>query len=108
MSFDEWLSPAMSITDQADADQYFNDSVAYLQEITGFEKDIAEKTIRTNLGYFAGYYDHPTRLRIEKLFSCEHPILGNASDGELTPQEIFSIGVKWGQEALKKVKENDK
>jgi hypothetical protein len=33
-------------------------------------------TVRDNLGYFAGYYDHDTRARVERLYQCEHPVFG--------------------------------
>lgn len=48
---------------------------------------------KSNLGYFAGYYDDDTRRRIEKLFQCSHPIFGSIEKmGTPTAEESFSAG----------------
>jgi len=76
----ECLHPAMKITDADDAAQYLRDYVAFIQ---GFldkkprqDGMTAEQIAKTNLGYFAGYYDDETRERVELLFACKHPIFG--------------------------------
>ena len=57
-------TPAMHITDQAEADAYFEQLVAHgMRE--GISREIAEKIERANLGYFAGYYSHEVRARVE-------------------------------------------
>jgi len=37
-------------------------------------------------------YDNDTRLRVEQLFNCAHPIFGEASNGTPTPKEAFEMG----------------
>ncbi len=68
--------PAMMITDQAEADAYFERCVDHMMRV-GHDRLEAEDIERQNLGYFAGYYDSKTRERVERLFRCSHPILGN-------------------------------
>lgn len=80
LSARESLGPAMQITDKDDADQYLKSYINYLQ---GFldktprdDGMTAEQIAKKNIGYFAGYYDEKTRIRVESLFDCEHPIFG--------------------------------
>jgi hypothetical protein len=89
--------PAMAITDQAEADRYFEELVAHCISLGGgMEREQAEEIERSNLGYWAGYHDRETRLRVEELFRCEHPILGKAKDNDWTPEELLGIGALLG------------
>jgi hypothetical protein len=45
------------------------------------------------LGYFAGYYDHATRERVERLYRCAHPVFGSASAGPPTAESAILSGV---------------
>jgi hypothetical protein len=74
-------TPAMSITEPHVACRYLQQCVAYYMDFGG-TKENAEAAVKQNLGYHAGYYDHETRLRVEKLFDCVHPSLGAASNGQ--------------------------
>ena len=80
LTYGEALDPAMGITDQDDAQQYFKEYVSYLEghlERDPRDDDMtAEEIARINLGYYAGYYDRETRKRVEELFSCVHPVFG--------------------------------
>jgi len=93
----EKYKPAMSIMDQATADEYFEVLVEHTMRIAGKSRVEAESIERKNLGYVAGYYGHEVRLRVEKLFMCQHPMLGRASDGRPTPEEAFDAGVRWAE-----------
>lgn len=73
----EKYGPAMSVTDQAEADSYFGDCVLHSMSF-GKSRAEAEAIERANLGYFAGYCDHETRARVERLFRCSHPVFGAA------------------------------
>lgn len=90
----EVLGPAMEVTDQAEADAYFE---AMLRHVTSREprldREVAEKNLRDHIGYWAGYYSHETRLRVERLFRCEHPVFGPAAKGPPGPEEAFRAGV---------------
>jgi hypothetical protein len=73
MTVDERLDPAMVITDQGDADDYFAALVKW-QELHKVAD--AETVVKANLGYYAGYMSDSTRARVESLYSTRNPILG--------------------------------
>jgi hypothetical protein len=78
LTYEESLSPAMKITEQEDADQYFKD---YVEWMTKNFKDAdgkytPEEVCKINLGYYAAYYDLETRERVERLFITRHPVFG--------------------------------
>jgi hypothetical protein len=109
MTYHETLDPAMQITDQTEADQYFEALVVRL--MTFFEKTRkeAESITKTNLGYYAGYYNAETRERVERLFHCEHPYFGKiAEKGPPSADEAFNIGRKLGEEMKEKANDGRK
>jgi hypothetical protein len=99
LTYGECLSPAMEITDKADADQYKRDYIAFteraLKENPNPDKNLtAEKIVNINLAYFAGYYSAETRERVERLFECAHPVFGAIADnGAPTSEQAFQAGV---------------
>lgn len=71
----ELYGPAMRITNQGEADEYFERLVARAME-HGLTRETAEARERENIAYYAAYgFD---RQRIEHLFKCAHPIFGTA------------------------------
>lgn len=91
--------PAMKITEQVEADAYFERCVEHTMSF-GKGREEAESIERQNLGYFAGYCSHETRHQVERLFRCSHPIFGAiAKVGAPTPEEAFQIGLERGQAA---------
>lgn len=92
LTIGEAYGPAMEITEQGEADEYFE---LLVRRSVKFERQTwrkAEEIIRSNLGYYAGYYDSETRARVEKLFNCVHPFFGPISKGEPTAEEAFELG----------------
>jgi len=71
----ERYDPAMAITDQDEADRYFETLVTMAMS-KGLERDAAEVQERHNLAYYAGYFNAETRARVERLFACQHPAFG--------------------------------
>jgi len=47
------------------------------------------------LGYFSGYYDTKTIQRVQKLFSCKHPIFGSVVP---TADEAFKMGQEFASQ----------
>jgi hypothetical protein len=93
----ESYDPAMKITDQKDALEYFEALVLRNMERSGHSRKEAEDIERQNLAYYAGYFDGETRRRVERLFSCAHPVFGAiAEKGEPTPEEAFKMGTELG------------
>ena len=80
LTYGECLDPAMMITEEADAEQYKADYIAYIQRFLDQELREDDKTpeeiANINIGYYARYYDSETAARVQKLFKCSHPILG--------------------------------
>jgi hypothetical protein len=101
LTYGEALGPAMKITDKEDAKQYFEKYVEYLDKANkeeGNEVD-AKAIAKTNLGYYAGYYDPETYARVMNLYDTVHPFFGKEWP---TPQNAFNIGIMKGTEAREK------
>jgi len=97
LTFGECLGPAMEITDPQDAQQYLTEYAKYTQKFLDKEpRDddmTAEQICKVNLGYFAGYYDNETRVRVEELFTCSHPVFGSIkNNGSPSPEQAFNMG----------------
>jgi hypothetical protein len=102
----EKYDPAMQMTDQAEADEYFRMCVEHTAEwliqdgkanTMSEAMPKAEVIERTNLGYYAGYYSTETRERVERLFRCEHPVFGAiAANGQPSTADALIAGVKAG------------
>lgn len=89
---------AIHITDQAEADEAFRALVAECQRsVSGISVEGCERIQRDNLAYFAGYYGHATRLRVERLYKCVHPVFGPAINGEPTEEEAYRLGREMGE-----------
>ena len=94
----EVYGPAMQIKTQEEADAYL-EKVAQAHAAM-FDGNLAQAkaALRSNLAYYAGYYDAETRARIERLFKCEHPYFGAiAEKGQPTPEEAFAMGKELGE-----------
>lgn len=97
LTYGECLGPAMKITDESDAKQYFVDYAAFIQKHLDakprHDAQTASDIARINLSYYAGYYDNGTRERVERLFECSHPAFGAiAKNGAPTVKEAFDAG----------------
>jgi hypothetical protein len=94
----EKYGPAMEITEQAEADAYFEQCVEHTMTF-GRTRHEAETIERANLGYYAGYYDAATRERVERLFACAHPVFGKIDRfGAPTADEAFAAGLRHATE----------
>lgn len=98
----ERYSPAMAITDQAKADEYFEELVEEQIRFGKVTRERAEEIERQSLGYYAGYYDTATRARVEQLFHCEHPVFGSVvKEGEPAPERALIAGLRMGANELR-------
>lgn len=89
---------AMEIQTAEEAQAYFAELVRWCVAKWGKTEEESAALMKTNLGYFAGYYDHATRQRVETLFDCEHPVFGSiAKNGAPTHEEAFKKGVQIGK-----------
>jgi hypothetical protein len=95
----EIYGPAMKITDPEDAQNYFNNIVHYMFFIDPTRTEEEHFQIqKSNLGYYAGYYDMETAARVQRLFQCVHPIFGNLNP---TAEEAFELGKRWAKGEIK-------
>lgn len=92
MTIGEAYGPAMKITDQAEADEYFERLVERAVSCEGMTREGAERQERSNLGYYARYYSNETRARIETLFRCAHPGFGPISGSAPSVEEALEMG----------------
>ncbi len=92
VKYGDKYGPAMEIAEQADADAYFERCVRHMMS-RGKSRAEAEKTERGNLGYYAGYYSQEVRVRVERLFRCQHPVFGAIeNDGAPTSEQALKVG----------------
>ena len=57
----------------------------------------AEMISKSNLGYFAGYYNSEVYETINKAYGAVHPVFGG-NPFDISPEEVY----KWGLEARTK------
>jgi hypothetical protein len=94
---------AMEVRTQEEADAAFEDLVKQCMYGRPCDRQTAEQIQRSNLGYYAGYYNEETRERIERLFKCAHPIFGPiANNGSPTPERALKLGMAMGKKARAK------
>ena len=94
ITFGDKYGPAMKITDQAEADAYFERCVLHTMTF-GRDRAEAEQTERINIGYYAGYYDGETQERVNQIFRTTHPIFGASRP---TPEQAFEAGKRMAEE----------
>ena len=93
MTIGEAYGPVVEIDSQDDADTYFELLVErHMRICPEHSREEATSVQKSNIGYYAGYYGHETRLRVESLFACRHPLLKPAAQGKVTPEEAFRAG----------------
>jgi hypothetical protein len=102
MTTGELYGPAMKITDQDTADEYFAALIKHSQEqLSEHGKDISKEQIaemiRNNLGYFAGYHGPAVRERVATLFGAQHPIFGVDT---VTAAQAFERGRQLAEELV--------
>lgn len=82
--------PAMEVQTKGEADAYWELCVSHTMKRFGKTREEAEIVERSNIGYFAGYYDSETSARVLDLFGSEHPIFGTRRP---SPDEAMMAGV---------------
>jgi len=103
ITMDGKYRPAMKITEEAAADEYFEACVNHCIRMSGVTRLQAEVIEKTNLAYFAGYFDEETRRRVERLFNCVHPFFGSIKEqGAPEPDVAFNMGIAIGEAQQKR------
>lgn len=100
-TFAALLDPAMQIAQARDheaAEAFIEAYTTYLIDMWDHTPESAHETIQINLGYYAGYYDHATRVAVQEVFGAVHPVFGAVNP---TPEQAFdagqqaAMGIKW-------------
>lgn len=95
-TYGDLYDPAMEVKTKEEALAYLDRIVRYQKAISG-HKNIDLVGLKKNIGYWAGYRDHETRERVERLFECEHPAFGAIKDvPPPTPGEALLLGINRG------------
>ncbi len=97
MTYGECYGPAMEITDPEEAKEYLEALIERDIRVFGKTPEEAHALEMTKLGYYSGYYDHQTGVRVNQLFGAVHPILGAPSDEPIAPEEAFAAGKAWAE-----------
>lgn len=81
---------------QEEATELFSDLLEYgIDQEPDKDPAQIEATMRSNLGYYAGYYSLETQQRVEKLYGAVHPIFGTSfRETPITPVETFQMGAE--------------
>lgn len=71
--------------------EYARSIIEANEKVTTYEE--ALNIAKSNLGYFAGYYDRETYERINEAYGAVHPVFkGNPFN--IDPEEAYTMGVK--------------
>lgn len=74
----ELYGPAVEAKTQEEADALFKGLVEYcMSRNSELNLESAAALVRTNLGYYSGYYDNDTVKRVQRLYICTHPVFGD-------------------------------
>ena len=70
----------MAITDKAEADEWFRLIVEWALSFNGEREMLtteqAIERVRSNIGYWSGYYNPEVQERMRNLFGSYHPFFG--------------------------------
>lgn len=97
-TYGEMINEALSIDNQEDADKFFIKEVKVMQDANpDWSPEKCASTVRSNLGYMAGYYSQEVSEHVKKFWGANHPIFGKPGYwGKVTPKEAFEKGQEMG------------
>lgn len=100
--FDKLLANAAKATNASEAEKCFNALVACLsRDLIYCSIDQIENIIRDYLSYNS-VTDNDLRIKIESLYSCEHPWFGKATkEKPITASDAYKMGLEYGAQFLK-------
>ena len=92
------MKEALEITTQEKADKWLVTRVEEMNKNNPtWTWERCAETVRSNLGYMAGYYDSSVAQHIHKFFGANHPIFGGHDyHKKTTPQTAYDKGMAEG------------
>ncbi len=98
LTYIDICAPAMEITTKTEAAAYLAGYVDSIMTNKGISVEEATSIAKSNLSYYAGYYDSEVRRRVERLFECKHPVFGSIEElGLPTHEESLELGINMGR-----------
>lgn len=91
--FDEALNIAKYTP--SNARDFLDKYARYIESVAGITYGEALDRAKSNLGYFAGYYDKYTCDLIYEVYCTEHPIFGKKPYG-VSAEDAFLAGLEAG------------
>ena len=96
----EIFNTALDVAETGDGDRcqaFLTSYVEYIVSESNNNVAEAENIAKSNLGYFAGYYNSEVYETINKAYGAVHPVFGG-NPFEVSPEEAY----KWGLESRTK------
>ena len=82
-------------TDNDEAQDFFYQYVNHISFVNKYSWDKSIEIAKSNLGYFAGYYNQEVCDIIYKTYQCSHPIFGD-KPFSVDPEEAYRKGLEMG------------
>lgn len=95
----EIFNTALDIANTADSDRcqaFLTSCIEYIMSKNNCNIAEAERIAKSNLGYFAGYYNNSVYETINKAYGAVHPVFGR-NPFEVTPEEAYRNGLEAGR-----------
>jgi len=94
-SFGDIFNKALELAREGDKEKTSEFRELYISYILENADDVAtremaEKRMSDNFGYYAGYYGDSVRKMMQKYYGAVHPVFGNCYD--VTPKEAYECG----------------
>lgn len=83
-------------TDSYEAKEFFREYINWISTNNHCSEDEATEIAKSNLGYFAGYYDEEVCDIIYKTYQCSHPIFGD-KPFSISAEEAYQKGLEIGK-----------
>ena len=83
-------------TDSYEAKEFFKEYINWISTQNHYSWDKATEIAKSNLGYFAGYYDEEVCDIIYKTYQCSHPIFGD-KPFSVSAEEAYKKGIEWAK-----------
>lgn len=95
LTYGEALEPIQFVNNKEQAQKFIEDYFNFTKKVVigtpeeGMSDEHYMGVVKSNIGYYAGYFDNDTRNKVHDLFEIEHPYLPR----NVAPDEALRIGM---------------